>query len=572
MNSRTVASAAMAPLQLRSFNLVSLGLISLWCMSPLGSQSVLHIFSAPVVPIANTSAITYFNLRQQSLAHPGGEFETFYFNGYSLAFGASLLAPTSVKAGYMDLWGNPRIPLQSSIQSSGAKPDGEGWIQIPQDSFSPVYSSLFGMPLQSVPFGESAVNPSSMPFGNTTVNVETSYIEFACGNLTTKQMPDPTGGFKLTDDISPTGPYLSYLPVGVDAMWALGYQGPDVRKYFENTTTEFLNPENCPDCLPEMVNNSSIEAGTLLYQEFYDNSNVTSVYCVPSQVYVQSTILCQRTLNDQLCQVIAQRPSQLPHQPSQITYLSFPQIALGLTNTLYNSTPIFDVTNSIQGFLYDSSSDSSIFLEPASRSQYLPNGDEIPFDSSLYHMSIDDFGHNLGQLVNAWIHGSFYNGTLLMTGASFSDLYQTAVDGNAASFVPSSEKDLTSLIQNRTSAFTVLANSTANVRIYHCDFGWTSVFFLATSAMLCSAILGVVFGRMTVVPDYLGYVSSLAKESPYMRIKDGGANLDGMERARGIKGLQVRLGNVDEGTGEIGRLAFGRVEDTKPVQRNRLYL
>ena len=75
-----------------------------------------------------------------------------------------------------------------------------------------------------------------------------------------------------------------------------------------------------------------------------------------------------------------------------------------------------------------------------------------------------------------------------------------------------------------------------------------------------------------MVSDYLGYVSSLAKESQYMKIKDGAANFDGMERARGIKGLQVRLGNVYEGTREVGRLAFGRVKHTKPVQRNRLYI
>jgi hypothetical protein len=71
--------------------------------------------------------------------------------------------------------------------------------------------------------------------------------------------------------------------------------------------------------------------------------------------------------------------------------------------------------------------------------------------------------------------------------------------------------------------------------------------------MLCSTILGVSFGRVTVVPDYLGYVSSLEKESPYVRIKDGGANLDSRGGARGIKNLQVRLSNVDEGMREVGR-------------------
>jgi hypothetical protein len=560
MNSRTVASALMAPLRLRSFNLISLGLISLWSMSPLGSQSVLHIFSAPLVPIPSTGPVMYFNLRQQSFATPGGAFERLYFNGYSMVFGASLLAPISIKAGDMDLWGNPRIPYFSSVQSSGAKPDKVGWIQVPQGNFTPVYSSLFGLPLQG------------MPFGNTTVNVETSYIEMACGNVTTTPMLNSTGGFQLTNLISPTGPFVSYRPISVIATWALGYKGPDVRTYFENKTTAFLISPNCPDCLPGNATGSSIESGTLLYQEFFDTTNVTSVYCTPSQVYVESTILCQKTLNDQLCQVIAQRPSQLPHQPSEITYLSFPEIALGLTNSLYNSTPNYDISNPIQGFLYNSSSDSEIFLEPPSTAQYLPSGQQAPFDSPLYHIPMLDFGYNIGQLVNAWLHGSFYNSTLLMTGAPFSDLYQTAVTGNAASFVPTSDSDLTPMIQNQTSAFTVLANSTANVRIYHCNFAWTSIFFLANFAMLCAAILGVVFGRMTVVPDYLGYVSSLAKESQYMKIKDGGANLDGMERARGIKGLQVRLGNVDEGAGEVGRLAFGRVEDTKPVQRNRLYI
>ena len=462
----------------------------------------------------------------------------------------------------MDLWGNPRIPFFSSVQSSGVKADTDGWIQIPQQgNFTPVYSSLFGLALQNI------------TFGNTTVNVESSYIEMACNNISTTPMPTTASGqILLTDQISPNGPYLSYRPVNLQANWAIGYKGPDVRTFFDNTTTMFLNPLDCPDCLPGNVTTGAFDPGTLLYQEFYDTSNTTSVYCVPSQVYVESTILCQKTANDQFCQVIAQRPSQLPHQPPEITYLSFPDIVMGITNSLYNSTVSISAENPIQGFLYDSSSNAEIFLEPSSTGQYLASGAEIPFDSPLYHMSLTQFGDNLGQLVNAWLHGSFYNSTLIMTGANFTDLYQMALNGNAPSFVPATQEDLNAMIQNQTSAFTVVANATANVRIYYCDFGWTSIFFLATSAMLCSAILGVVFGRMTVVPDYLGYVSSLAKESQYMKIKDGGANLDGMERSRGIKALQVRLGNVDEGTGEVGRLAFGRVEDTKPVQRNRLYI
>jgi len=60
--------------------------------------------------------------------------------------------------------------------------------------------------------------------------------------------------------------------------------------------------------------------------------------------------------------------------------------------------------------------------------------------------------------------------------------------------------------------------------------------------MLHSTVLGVAFGKAIVIPDYLGYVSSLAKESLYVRIKDGGANLDSIGGARGIKNPQVKAG------------------------------
>lgn len=63
-------------------------------------------------------------------------------------------------------------------------------------------------------------------------------------------------------------------------------------------------------------------------------------------------------------------------------------------------------------------------------------------------MSVDETGHNLGQFVNDWTRGSFYNSTLLTTGAAFSGLYQTAVDGNAASLAFPLDKDLPTLIQN----------------------------------------------------------------------------------------------------------------------------
>jgi hypothetical protein len=556
MGSRTVASAVITPLYLRSFNILTLGLVALWCMSPLGSQSVLHIFSAPTVHIPFSGPVTYFNLRQQSYGNPNGNFERFFFDGYSMLFGASLIAPTGVKSGHMDLWGNPMIPYLSSISSAGISPDNDGWLHIPQDNFNLVSSSLFGLPLHGV------------PFGNTTVNVETSYMELSCGNITTVPQLNSTGGFQKTSLISPRGPFFSAREVNEFDVWAIGYMGSDIRTSFYNTTTAYTRPRDCPDCLPGDISNLSSDPGILVYQEFLSFSNATSITCTPSQIYVESTIFCQKTSNDQICQVTAQRPSRLPHAPSTVTYLSFPQIALGLTNSLYNSTTVTTLASPIQSFLYNLSSNAAIFLQTASIAQ--PDLDDS-YISPLYNISMTDFGRRFGQIINAWIHGSFHNSSSIIIGSPFSSLLPDQ-GGTAVSFVPVSGTDLTTLIQNQTAGITVLANSTADKQIYLCNYAWTTVFFFASASMLFSAILGVVFSRKTAIPDYLGYVSSLAKESKYMRIPDGGAALDGFDRARMIKSVHIRLGNVYEGEGDIGRLAVGRVDDTKPVQRNGLYI
>ncbi len=111
MGSRTVAGTIITQCHLRSLNLIGIGLIALWSLSLIVSQSVLDILSDPLLPIPSTTTVTYFNLRQQSFGAPGGEFELSCFNGYSMLLGASLIGPPAAKDGNMDLCGNPKIPF-----------------------------------------------------------------------------------------------------------------------------------------------------------------------------------------------------------------------------------------------------------------------------------------------------------------------------------------------------------------------------------------------------------------------------------------------------------------------------
>jgi len=569
MGSRTVASSITTQVHLRKYNLIGLALIVLWSLSPIGSQAILYILESPFEPDLSIVDISYINTRQQSYAAPAGIFRGEWFSGFTMLFGSSLLAPTAVQTGSMDLWGNVKIPFYSSILNSSTAVGEDGWRTIP-DSYTPVYSALLGIPL------------SGIQHGNTTVTIESSYMQLNCteqtfinSNRTTpvgaaveENEKDDSGNMRIISTlISPDGPFLSSKNVSFGTSWAVGYQGPDIAAFNKSngeSNLAWTYPKSCPDCLN---NNFTLttDPGTLLYQEFDGLENATNVFCTPSQIYVESSITCEKTDDTQTCKVTAQRPSRLPHNPESITYLSFREVVLGVSALLPNLSPLAD-NNPAQRYLYDPTSADGIISGASSN---LGDG-QSPL--ALKEISLAQFGDRLGQFLNTFIYASMWNSTAYTIGAPFNGLIDTLVGGNAASFKTASPREIYEMIQNQTAAFTVPGVLERQVRIYKVSYPWATVFIFATSAMLFSACGGVYFSRNTVVPDYLGYVSSLAKESPYVRMPNGGANLDGMDRARLMKDLRVRLGNVDEGRGQVGRLAFARMEETGVVRKDSFYV
>lgn len=495
-----------------------------------------------------------------------------------MLFGASLIAPTDIKTSSLDLWGNVRIPYYSSTLNSSSEVDSDGWTHIP-DGFPSVYSSLFGLPV------------SDIPIGNITFTVETSYMKLDCKNLTQTQS-NHSGIIVLGQSIDPNtvhkstlittnGPYLSNANVSVLAAWAIGYSGGDVAAYNETLygNTPYTYPEACPDCLATNISSTTYEAGTLLYQEFDGNDNATNIFCTPTEVYIESAIACEKTDASRDCHVTAQRPSQLPHMPSTITSLSFHNIVLGITALLPNATLQPGGSDPVQSYLYSPLSavglvkgDSSLNFDGlVTQTNGIPGDGSSPLASGA--VSLQDFSDRFGQVLNSFLFSSLWNATTFISGSPLSGITPSQLGGNAASFVPVSEPDdIYALIRNQTAAFTVTGMLTTQIQVYRVSYPWLVVFFMCSVAMMGSAIAGVGFSRSTNVPDYLGYVSSLAKESPYVRMPGGGANLDGMERARLMKGLKVRLGDVEGGRSGVGRLAFARMEETAGVKSDGFYV
>lgn len=73
----------------------------------------------------------------------------------------------------------------------------------------------------------------------------------------------------------------------------------------------------------------------------------------------------------------------------------------------------------------------------------------------------------------------------------------------------------------------------------------------------------------------LGFVASMTYDNPYVVLPEGGATLDAMERARLLRDLRVRIGDVriEEDVGHVAFAAVDEMGDTSvgPLERRRKY-
>ena len=105
--------------------------------------------------------------------------------------------------------------------------------------------------------------------------------------------------------------------------------------------------------------------------------------------------------------------------------------------------------------------------------------------------------------------------------------------------------------------------------IYICNKAWTAILVIASSALLLCGVCGTIAKYMTRGPDILGYVSTLTRDNPYIDLPPGGCTLDGLERARLLINMKVKMQDV-AAEEEIGHIAFSSAETTN-LMSGRLY-
>lgn len=146
--------------------------------------------------------------------------------------------------------------------------------------------------------------------------------------------------------------------------------------------------------------------------------------------------------------------------------------------------------------------------------------------------------------------------------------YQTGNFPSDAASLNYGDPDKSELVSFNTTTTTV----TTFTEIYVCNKMWAAILFVASGVLFLCGLCGAIVKHMTRGPKILGFVSTLTRDNPYIDLPSGGCTLDGLERARLLKDVKVKMQDVAPDDA-VGHIAFGsaEIDQRGNLVRGRLY-
>jgi hypothetical protein len=109
--------------------------------------------------------------------------------------------------------------------------------------------------------------------------------------------------------------------------------------------------------------------------------------------------------------------------------------------------------------------------------------------------------------------------------------------------------------------------------VFAVDRAWAIVFLVCVVILLVAGVISVTIESMTVAPDTLGYVSSVARNSRHLQLPKTKVNsaMSGGERAKVLGSTMVMMQDVKPDQ-QVGRIALGmKHKGAKKLEPGRLY-
>ncbi|KAK1502169.1 hypothetical protein CTAM01_05607 [Colletotrichum tamarilloi] len=551
LGSRTVGATLLNLIQLRSFNIVGAALVLIWALSPLGTQSILRMMSSQIASDNRNTTITYFDTNAESQAIQWATWVGFSystsmasFRPMSTLYNTLISMPEGLKADAMDVWGNVKIPFLKRL-------DTDDWLDfLDQDLGVNEYSSLAGIPLNSI------------EVGHTVFSLESSYISLDCSDVETLKMDlgadDLLKEEVFHDDLSaaslavdtrytrnaklPNGTWHGYDYTrnvsGLDSTWILALDRFVDRiwsmKPADYPTKPVVGPlhgrveEMHRPLLFKDEQHVDAEPTTLLFQSIFPPQEKhpgcsAKSLCRVSQEYAESRVNCSRTARTDRhnCTVVAQRKSQKKNAPRDISQLSFPAVFDFVSREL----PL-----SIGGSTAYKSEFSLYHLADPGLRQ-LRSDDYCIIES----VTAKDMGIRLSQLLNTY---------LLISQLSF-EIAEWDADKPTSGAKISVEAETSTPVIN-----------------FEISSLWITLFLVASIVLLAAGIASVVLKHCTYGPEILGYASTVLRDSIFFDVPRDYRGLDGIDLSRKMKSDRLRFGLIQGLKEGQSRTGVGHQEST----------
>ena len=513
MGSVTIFGTLEVQLFLRSFNILGCTLLVVWALSPLGGQASLRLLDERTHPVQSQKELRYLGSDSSSRLQGASSSESYGFAIDGL-YSAALFSPPSAQAASMDLWGNVKIPVLETSEYGNSGP--EGWISI--NPSNATYSSLLGLPIDGMATS-----------GQSTFTVESYYMTLNCPLLDHVQRTTFNWTSVLSEDYlrTQTNNDSSFT----HGEWPFGFF-VDSKSNFSRHGGLYPNESPLPAAQPYVLFAAQADGG----------DGATLAHCSLNRSSVESNMTCQ----DTSCAVTQMRRSKIDRRPSDYTPLysysvrlnfwKYWALAAGASLHPNTATP------------------TELFIQNGSLTASLSTLRDAFSEVNLYQLPAHTFSERFSLLWNTYWQ------------CSIAPWYQTGnLPSNLTTF--SDQANSSELIANATTA------SITNLQpVYVSSRPWAIILLVASIVLFICAIYGAIIKYQTVAPDVLGHVSSLTRDNPYVPLPGGGTALDGLERARLLKNMKVRLQDVTPGDAQ-GHIALTNNEwrNYGKLRTDRLY-
>ncbi|KAF2997348.1 hypothetical protein E8E13_003562 [Curvularia kusanoi] len=592
MASQSVWGTVESQIVMQRISLVGANLLFLWALSPLGGQASLRLMRREDQHNQAQAKLRYLTTGPAAAAFIPATVGTTRgkFSEAGSLYNAALLAPQADKLGPRDIWGNVKIPSLEALNTS--LHDSDGWVDVASKLATPeMYASLVGIPIAGLPQD-----------ARSNFTLEYNYLTVTCGKFDRHLYPgthgtdDPTAtNYTILNQLIPGQVWynksLSYLhpfdPLKGRASFLIdtpeGMQAPNIMGLRNNVSEVF---QGRWDASMGFFNESKLSKAE---SERPRLITFASVYGISEDGNYQGLNIVNCSLYQQHVEALVQCDGE---------QCATSRLRKSLTDTRSNALTAFEHSLTFEYFAQEfptaikfneGSSPTEKFMANTSVFPYIQqagNTDRKQIYVDLNDVPPETFSRRLSLMLNSYYQlstqSSGYFGDLTTNLSAYGPDTLPVTDANV--YIPSnisitniSTTDWFTPFQQKVWAMdspfmgaTTTAEITTSTQIFVCDFAWFALLVAASGVIFITGLIAVVLKRKTLGPEMFGFVSSMTYENPWLSIPSGGTMLDGMERARLLKDIEVCIADV-RGNEEKGHIALAAGVPLRKLERGRLY-